>query len=317
MSLAATPELCGIVVNWYGEHHLQRLVDAWPDDDDLALLVVDNGSKQPLPPGVPSLIPGRNLGFAGAVNLALAETEAPLILIMNSDVYPRPGAVEALRRGLEIWPDAAGVAPRLEDAAGTGQFAWQLRDLPTLTTLLLQAMLLPVTGDRRTEPAPGATIPQPAAAALCLRREALERLGGLDDSFYPAWFEDVDLARRLENLGEVIRYCPASVFGHDLGSSIPHLGYGSFLSIYYANLVHYLAKHYGRFWAAAARFLLLPASLLRLVLLPVRCPRRARSRPAAARGLLQLLAGAATGWPQKFTPPRPADERTDPEAGRK
>ena len=83
-------------------------------------------------------------------------------------------------------------------------------------------------------------------------------VGGFDAGFFPAWFEDVDLARRLHDRRLALHYWPAACFRHRLGSSVPRLGYGPFLSIYYRNLSRYLAKHHGRVWALAARAALVP-----------------------------------------------------------
>jgi hypothetical protein len=47
---------------------------------------------------------------------------------------------------------------------------------------------------------------------------------------------------------------------------------------------------------AAVRALLPVGIVVRAALLPVRRPRRATSRAAAARGLGQALAGALSGW---------------------
>jgi GT2 family glycosyltransferase len=136
-------------------------------------------------------------------------------------------------------------------------------------------------------------------------------VGGLDERFHPAWFEDVDLAYRLRQAGASLLYWPAATFRHALGSTVRSLGYGPFLFVYYRNLDRYLAKHYGGAAALTGRLLLLPGLAVRLPLLAVRRPRRAASRRAAAAGLLQALVGALTGWRY----PRALAARPDREAG--
>jgi GT2 family glycosyltransferase len=286
-----------VVVHWHGETQLAALAAAWPDDPRFELLVVDNGSRLPLAAGPGRVLaPGRNLGFAGGANLGIAEARAPLVLLLNPDAVPEPGALERLLEGFACWPDAAGLAPRLTGAGGESQHRWQLRPLPSPASLLLHAFFLPGGRGPAAEPPPGAPIEQPAGAALALRREAVVGIGGLDPAFHPAWFEDVDLARRLRQRGAVLRYWPAAVFRHRLGASVEELGYGSFLALYSRNLVRYLRKHHGRGWAAAARLALALGACLRLAALPLRRPRRARSRRQAASGLWALVLHAATGW---------------------
>jgi GT2 family glycosyltransferase len=290
------PSLSGVVVHWRNEELLAELVAAWPRDPRFELVVVDNGSSGPLPAGVRILRPGRNLGFAGGANFGIAEARGAVLLILNPDAVPEPGALERLLEGFAELPDAAGLAPRLTGPGGEPQAGWQLRRLPSAWQLLLQAF--PVAGAPETtgEPPAGAPVEQPAAAALAFRREALVAVGGFDAGFHPAWFEDVDLARRLAAAGLVLRYWPAARFRHGLGSTVPRLGYGPFLWIYYRNLTRYLHKHHGRAWALAARAALVPGVAVRLLALPLRRPRRALSRGEAFRGLLAVLAGALTGW---------------------
>lgn len=289
--------LSGIVVHWQNEEALAELVAAWPRDPRFELIVVDNGSARPLPAGPYALLsPAVNLGFAGGANLGFEMATAPAVLLLNPDARPEPGALEHLLAGLAAHPEAAGLAPRLVGHDGRPQFAWQLRRLPRLGSLLAQAVFLAPRLGPKAEPAAGAPVEQPAAAALLLRRSAWEAVGGFDERFHPAWFEDVDLASRLREHGLTLRYWPAAVFRHQLGASVPRLGYGLFLWIYDRNLLRYTARHHGRPAALAMRGALALGALSRLAALPLRRPRRAASRREAAAGLLAVAAGVLSGW---------------------
>jgi N-acetylglucosaminyl-diphospho-decaprenol L-rhamnosyltransferase len=286
------------------------------------------------------LRPGRNLGFAGGINAGVAASRAPLLLLLNPDALLEPGALDRLLAGFAAHPEAAGLAPRLAGEDGEPQFAWQLRRLPSAWGCLRQTLPWPAAsvtggtgGSRRAgdgssrrasggssrhaiEPPPGAPVEQPAAAALALRREALLAAGGLDEQFHPAWFEDVDLARRLRQAGARLLYWPAARFTHALGSTVPRLGYGRFLWIYHRNLERYLAKHHGAAWALASRVTLAAGLLLRLPLTALRRPHRAASRREGAAGLLVTLAGVFSGWrlPRRLAAD-PSGDRTGFAAG--
>lgn len=289
------PLLTAIAPHWHDEDNLARLVRSWPRDPRFELIVVDNGSDGlDIDPGpnVRVLEPRRNLGFAAAINRGADAAEGPLLLLLNTDARPEAGALEALIRGMERHPETAGLAPRLLDDDGAPQAGWQLRKLPRLRTLLgyccfMEPAALPA-------PTAGSRVEQPAACALLLRRDAFEAAGRMDGDFWPAWFEDVDLARRLRDLGETIRYWPDATFRHGLGASVPRLGYGPFLLAYYRNLDRYARKHHGRRAALALKLVLVAAALLRIILLPLRRPRRAQSRREAAAALWRLAAAAPT-----------------------
>ena len=294
------PVLSAVAPHWHDEEHLAELVRDWPDDERFELIVVDNGSDDD--PGelaagrsnVRVLDPGRNLGFGTAVNRGAAEAGGDLILILNTDAVPEPGALDTLVDGMAKHPDAAGLAPRLLGADDAAQASWQLRRLPTFRTLIGYCCF--VEAAAAPEPAAGAAVEQPAACALLLRRSAFENAGGMDQRFWPAWFEDVDLARRLADQGERVLYWPEAVFRHGLGASVPRLGYGAFLAAYYRNLDRYARKHHGRGAALLLRAVLAGAAVMRIVLLPLRCPGRARGRGEAFGGLWRLAAAAVTGW---------------------
>lgn len=213
---------------------------------------------------------------------------------MNPDVRPEAGAVERLVEGLE-GSGAAGGVPRLVGANGKGQEEWQLRGLPRVRHLMLQALQVPAA-PRVPGAVAGQAVEQPAAAALALRREVFAAVGGFDERFHPAWFEDVDLAARLAAAGHRVVWLPGAVFRHRQGDSVGQLGYGRFLWVYQRNLARYTAKHHGRVAAAAVRLLLPLGLVARALLVPVRRPRRASSRRAALRGLGQAMEGALSGW---------------------
>jgi len=317
------PLLSGIVVHWHNEDLLAELLAAWPGDDPrFELVVVDNGHSLPLPEGpCRYLEPGCNLGFAGGVNAGARVARGESLLLLNPDAHPLPGALDALLAGLAAHPEGAGLAPCLIGEDGTSQHRWQLGRLPGPGTLLGHILGLASQGrggageSGGQEPPPGTAIEQPAAAALLLRREVFAAVGGLDTGYYPAWFEDVDLAHRLREAGREVLYWPRAVFRHRLGASVPRLGYGPFLWVYYRNLCLYLRRHHGPLWAAVARGLLIPGMLLRLAQLPLRRPRRAASRREGAAGAGAVLAGTLSGWRwpgsyrRRFAPPGPGEER--------
>lgn len=294
----SAPLISGVVVHWHAERELAQLAAAWPADPLFELIVIDNGSEAPLAVGRARLVtPGGNLGFAGAVNLGLREARAPWVLVLNPDARPEPGALEALAEGVRRHPQAAGLAPRLVGPNGASQHEWQLRPLPSLGQLLRQAFFLPGPRGPRTDPSPGTAVAQPAAAALLLdRRRALD-LGGFDERFFPAWFEDVDYARRLADSGGTLLYWPAATFHHGLGQSVGALGYGGFLRAYARGLHRYVGKHHGRAAAGALRLLVPLGAILRILALPLRRPRRARSRGEAAAALVALFGDAVRGFP--------------------
>jgi GT2 family glycosyltransferase len=128
-----------------------------------------------------------------------------------------------------------------------------------------------------------------------VRRSVFERVGGFDETFVPAWFEDVDLCARLLQHGQIL-YWPASTFVHSGGAAARRLGYDAFLPIYYGNAHRYWRKHRGAAAALCYRMLVAIGMALRFLVLALRptlpCP-----AAEAARAYLRVLRNAAGfGW---------------------
>ncbi len=96
-----------------------------------------------------------------------------------------------------------------------------------------------------------------------VRRHALDCLGGFDENFRPAWFEDVDLCRRIHDMGGRIRFVPEARFVHHGGHTLAQLDRGEFREAYHRNQVRYFAKHHGPRTARRVHRLILAGLRLR------------------------------------------------------
>ena len=227
-----------------GGPHLERvvLVDSGSGDEGAERLAAEFADIR-----VVAL--AENHGFAHAADRGAAEGCAPLLLVLNPDTEITPGAIDALASLLDERPQVAGAVPLLEDMDGASQHRWQLRNLPTVFGLALGH---PGTPAFSAPPETPVGVAQPAAAAWLVRRSVWETLGGLDPTFAPAWWEDVDFCARLSaglvtaelpcDEGFVVQ--PAAHIRHAGGSSVSALGDAAFLSAYYRNLLHYTARHH-------------------------------------------------------------------------
>ena len=131
---------------------------------------------------------------------------------------------------------------------------------------------------------------QAAAAALAVRADVFARLGGFDERFVPAWYEDVDLCERLGREGKIL-YLPDARFRHRGGESASRLGYDRFLPIFYRNALRYRdaplrpgARRAGYRALLAAGMAAPPAPL---AVPPATSRVRAPRRPARTAGVLR------------------------------
>jgi GT2 family glycosyltransferase len=282
------PPVSAVIVNWNTKDLLLRCVEA-AAEAARDVIVVDNGSSDGSADAVAARFPSavlirlpENRGFAAGANAGLRHARTDLVLLLNPDCVATAGAVERLARVLAGVPDCAAVGGRLVDESGRPQDGFNVRRFPTLATWAADLLLVdklwpgnPVT--RRYEardldldgPHP-VDVDQPAAACLLLRRDVVVGLGGFDEGFAPAWFEDVDLCRRLKAAGWRILLAPDARFVHRGGEAMRALGLARFSEVWYRNLRRYARKHHGRGAALAVASLVVVGMLLRMAVSAVR-----------------------------------------------
>jgi len=254
-----TDSIRAVVVRWRGGDEVRRCLRSLLDEGGPGLnrvVLVDSGSgdggaeKLAAEFTEVEVIPlEENHGFAHAADRGAFEGDEPLLLVLNPDTIVSRGAIERLGALLDDRPRTVGAVPLLEDVDGAPQHRWQLRHLPTTARL---ALGLPGRSASATVPSSPIEVAQPAAAAWLVRRAVWEDLGGLDPTFAPAWWEDVDfcsrLAARLDtpdfpfDEGFVVQ--PAARLCHVGGTSVSALGQAAFFKAYYRNLLHYAARHH-------------------------------------------------------------------------
>jgi GT2 family glycosyltransferase len=255
-----------LIVNWNARDLLLRCLDSLASLPHL-VIVVDNASDDGSADAVARQFPGvtlvqsrTNLGFAGGVNRARREAgdAADFLLLLNPDTVASAEAIDILLAAFSDSPAIAAVGGRLLYPDGSPQTGFNIRRFPTLGSFAMDLLLIdqvwpdnPSTRrylardlDRGSH-APPMDVDQPAAACLMVRAAAFDAIGGMDERFHPAWFEDVDFCRRLRARGFRIRFEPRAAFFHQGGVAMRTLGLGRFSSIWYANMERYVRRHHG------------------------------------------------------------------------
>jgi GT2 family glycosyltransferase len=156
-----------------------------------------------------------NVGYLRAVNEGARDVDSPYLCLLNNDVELQPGALQALVATLDA--DAAiGLAgARLVDMAdGTLQEAGGI---------VFDDGSAANYGRGESPTAPAfqhvRDVDYCSAAAVVVRTELWRRLGGFDERYAPAYYEDVDLAFGVRSLGYRVVYEPNAVVEHVEGAS--------------------------------------------------------------------------------------------------
>jgi len=209
------------VVIWTpGDPDPQPCLDSLaPQVDELVVTVNPGGS--PSTNGGRAIVNARTLGFGANINLGVAATTAPYVVVSNPDIEVTPGAIATLTAFADAHPRCGIAAPQLRYPDGR----WQpsRRSFPTVRGTLvrrtpLRRIMRPEERQRQhylldERPAEPAESDWFLGAFLLLRREMLDELGGLDEGYH-LYGDDIDLAYRARKAGWERWYVPDAVVVH-------------------------------------------------------------------------------------------------------
>lgn len=189
------------------------------------LAIVDNGpghfDDAGLGESVSVLRPGRNIGFAAAVNAAVeafVRDDTSLIWLFNNDAVAEPGALEALLASMRRSENKALVSSLINDASTGDAWFERARFYPWR----LESRHVRGPSRRRADtvdrlPPSAKSIAYLPACSLLAPRALFDAIGGLDTSFF-LYGEDVDLSVKASRLGYDLVVANASVVSHRASS---------------------------------------------------------------------------------------------------
>ena len=212
------------------------------------------------------LVEQENRGLAAGWNVGLARGTGRYFLILNADAWLTGGALAALVAFADEHPKAAAVGPRLSNPDGSLQRS--VRGFPTLWRLATEYLFLRKLAPRSEllngfyaggfEHDEVREAEFLMGACLLVRREAVEQVGPLDESFF-LFSEETDWCYRFRAAGWKVLFFPGAECVHVGGASHG----GRMLRENVRGHLRFLAKHRGPRTAERARRLLRAALLLR------------------------------------------------------
>ncbi|MGH4017965.1 MAG: glycosyltransferase [Pseudonocardiaceae bacterium] len=165
-------------------------------------------------PGVRLVRTDRNVGFVGASNLGAGQARGEYLLFLNNDTEVHPGWLDELvatadsddRIGLIgaklVYPDG-----RLQECGGivwSDGTGWNYGRNGDPDSPEFQALR---------------DVDYCSGAAILVRRDVFEQVGGFDDRYAPAYYEDTDLAFAVRSTGHRTVVQPRAIVTHHEGVS--------------------------------------------------------------------------------------------------
>lgn len=219
-----TEPVVSIVIPVYGKLELTKACLATLADmaTDVAfeVIVVDDCSPDhtwdylETVPGIVAIHNDTNLGYLRSVNKAAAHAQGEFIFHLNNDTVVADRCLDELVRTARRDPTVGAVGAKLLFPDGrlqeAGSFVWNDASGHNFGH---------GTEDRSGDHAFVRDTDYCSAAALLVRADPWRKLGGYDDRFAPAYYEDTDLAFGLRSIGLRTLYQPRAVVHHIAGAS--------------------------------------------------------------------------------------------------
>lgn len=250
----------------------------------------------------------RNLGFARACNLLLAQARGDYLLLLNPDALVRPDTVEHMVKALQAHPEAGMAGCLIRNPDGSEQAGCR-RLVPTPGRSLVRVLHLhrlfphqPRFSDfvLTREPLPSGPVPVEAisGAFMLVRRKVIEGVGAFDEAYF-MHCEDLDWCMRVRQAGWQVLFVPGVEIVHFKGACsqgrpvrvLWHMHKG---------MVRFYRKFFRHQYPLPLLALVVVAVWARFGLLAVRALMR-RVRPVVGREQIEKMLAA-----KLLTAPRPS-----------
>ena len=227
-------ELSIITVNYNGLNDTCALIDSIPFNEDMEVIVVDNGSReneanmlQTKYPHIKAIRSDHNLGFAGGNNLGIKAAKGEYLYLINNDTVFKNFNPQVLIKRLETSPKIGIVCPKI-------RFAWdnnpiQYAGYTPLSSITVRNRAIGFGEEDKGQYDTPHQTPYAHGAAMMLKHEVIYKVGLIPECYF-LYYEELDWSMMITRAGYEIWYEPASTIYHKESQST---GQNSPLRTYY------------------------------------------------------------------------------------
>ncbi len=278
-----SPDVSIIIVSWRVKDLLKLCLQSVYQNTggyDIEVIVVDNNSNDGTLgminegfPDVKLIANSENRGFAKANNQGIKKSQSKYVLLLNPDTEINETTLPETINLMESQSDIGIAGCRMYYPNGSDQPS--VRGFPTVGSMSLILLkihhILPglrtlkkYFGDdfdySKTQAAD-----QVMGAYFFLRREMIDQIGLLDESYY-IWFEEVDYCYRAKQNSWKTYYCAEASIVHHYGQSFKQVLSLKKQKIFNHSLRTYARKYFSPAGQALVSVLVWPALLLSFII---------------------------------------------------
>ena len=313
-------DLSIIIVNWNSTEYLQKCLKSIYENTaelEFEVIVVDNASFDRCGemlaqkfPQVKFVQSNENLGFAGANNLGVLQSQGRTLLFLNPDTEILGDAIRCMHRVVACGREAGAVGAKLLNSDRSVQTSC-IQRFPTILNQAIDSQALRtifprwrVWGtlpllEKKAEPVGVEVI---SGACLMMNREVFDQIGRFTTAYF-MYSEDVDLCFKSHQAGLRNYYVDNATVVHHGGGSTNSNGQSHFSAVVMRESISkFLALRRGAAYSLAYRATVILAAAVRcaalLMVLTISFGGHSGSRNAFSRWLAVFRWAVGAGRPE-------------------
>ncbi|MBG9588635.1 glycosyltransferase family 2 protein [Cytobacillus firmus] len=208
-----------IILTQNGFQHTKRCIQSISDHTEARyeLICIDNGSSDGTSeylktlPNSTVIVNEINTGFPGGCNQGFSMAKGEYIVILNNDTVVTKKWLSKLIKWLEIDDKIGIVGPR-------SNFVLPEQMIHQVPYHTIDEMHIFADKWMEKNKEQGFTAPYLSGFCMAFKKELLLKIGGMDERFYPGYFEDIDFSIRARIAAKKL-WVANDVYIHHHGSS--------------------------------------------------------------------------------------------------
>lgn len=216
--------ICDVVVlTWNQKDIIETFVESFLDKTEVPsrLIIVDNNSQDGTVEHLKSLkdsgedikieliLNDENVGYVGGMNQGIKISEAPYVCLCNNDLIFTKGWLKRIIEVFEKYPKIGIINPDSNNFDAVPPSDMSLDEYAKILSKkehLFEEMI--------------------SAVGFCMviKRDVIQKLGGMSEEFMPIFFEDTDYSMRAKKEGYLVGVAKNSYVWHDEHASFKKMG---------------------------------------------------------------------------------------------
>ena len=211
-------ELSIITINYNGLKDTCALIESFPFNDKMEVIVVDNASENNEAEQISNRFPDvkviksdKNLGFAGGNNLGIKASKGKFLFLVNNDTYFEDFNIQALIDRLNSDPNIGIVCPKIKFAWSPQPF--QFAGYTQLSNITIRNQAIGFGEEDHGQYDVAHTTPYAHGAAMLIKRETIDKVGLMPECYF-LYYEELDWSMMFTRAGYQIWYEPKCTIYH-------------------------------------------------------------------------------------------------------